>query len=118
MVQQSVLNKVVYSDGKDVVDFTNEINCKLADGWKLAHLSNTPFAGAKDVNAMFVTAIFEKEVAVKQPANPNPLASLSPEQLAAVQAAANLSKMQTIGNQDQPNLNFADLFNVQNQGVN
>lgn len=117
MTKQEVLNRVVYSDGKDVDTFTNDINQRLTEGWRLTHLSNTPFAAAKDVNAMFVTAIFEKEVAVKQPVNPNPLASLTPEQVAAVQAAANLSKMQTVGNQDQPNFNFADLFNIQ-QGAN
>ena len=114
MIQQTVLSKVVYSDGKDVDTFTDNVNQRLKEGWKLAHLSNTPFA--ENTNAMLVTAIFEKEVNV-QPQVANPLAGLSPEQIAAVQAAANLSKMQTVGNQAQPDFNFAGLFNVQNPGV-
>lgn len=116
MIQQTVLSKVVYSDGKDVDTFTDSVNQKLKEGWKLAHLSNTPFATNANTNAMLVTAIFEKEVSV-QPQVSNPLAGLSPEQIAAVQAAANLSKMQTVGNQAQPDFNFAELFNVQNPGV-
>lgn len=116
MMQQTVLSKVVYSDGEGVDSFTKDIDQKLASGWKLAHLSNTPFAANANTNAMLVTAIFEKEVNV-QPQVSNPLAGLSPEQIAAVQAAANLSKMQTVGNQAQPDFNFAELFNVQNQGV-
>ena len=114
MMQQTILSKVVYSDGQAVDTFTEDVNQKLASGWKLVHLSNTPFA--ENTGAMLVTAIFEKDTNA-QPQVSNPLAGLSPEQVAAVQAAANLSKMQTVGNRDQPNFNFAELFNVQNPGV-
>ena len=43
-MQQTILSKVVYSDGQAVDTFTEDVNQKLANGWKLVHLSNTPFS--------------------------------------------------------------------------
>ena len=42
-MQQTILSKVVYSDGQAVDTFTEDVNQKLANGWKLVHLSNAKF---------------------------------------------------------------------------